>query len=128
MNETLYNQIVASIYANVISERNRDSKIILTEFDPDLNSHKVYFQVAFEYGNIVNEPVYLNMKLIEYIKFMLSNWKKRKCIHWISTKNLPKTSTKITTIIHYIVDSYNTNMWIFREIYKEFYSNENNCN
>ena len=124
--EKKYNQIVATIMANVLSERKIAGKIVLWDFQQDSLADRLYFNVASIVSDKEKEHIYLQMPFIDYLKLKWQFRKIRKNLHWCSpmmARELPDESkTSIYILMDYIREYYEEpNFDVFDAIQNEFY-------
>lgn len=102
-NLKLYDEIVGTVVANVLAESARtDNKIYLKWFQSDQASHSVYFEGASIAAAVLKTQIYMDMPLHKYILFKLKNWRRRKLLKWVRTKDVPESATQIQLIINHI--------------------------
>ena len=121
-----YNQIVATIMANVLSERKIAGKIVLWDFQPDNPADRLYFNVASIVSDMEKEKIYLQMPFIDYLKMKWQFRKIRKNLRWCNpliARELPEESkTSLYLIMDYIKEYYEEPSFdIFKQIQNEFY-------
>lgn len=106
-----YDQVVTSVFQNVIVERSRNNeKIILWNFSPKDTYNRLYFNVACAFSDIDKEPIYLNMPLFEYLKF---KWRRRHgrknlryAFPWL-VKDIPtEKRSSVYMIMDYVVGTF----------------------
>lgn len=121
-----YDEIVATIMANVLSERKIAGKIVLWDFQSNESLDRLYFNVASIVSDMEKENIYLQMPFIDYLKLKWQFHKIRKNLRWCSpmmARELPDESkTSIYIIMSFIAEYYNIDMKIFEAIQNEFYS------
>lgn len=135
METLLYDDIIGTLLMNVLSEDQRCGDIVLKDFHAERFSHKLYFEAAIIANAICHSPIYLNMPLIEYLKFKYSkrNKKMHKSIHRYNTLvagTLKAAPTQLSLILDHVADYYKIDNEVYTKIYKEYYEvkNENNNN
>ena len=120
-----YDKIVNSIYLNICAERNYAGEIILWDFQENNPVDRLYFNVAAAASDIYGVNIYLNMSLINFIKFAWKRRKVRKNICWLSpriAKTLPSDAkTSVYLIMEYVAEHYGISMDKFEEINNEYY-------
>lgn len=125
-NNKQYDEIVATIMANVLSERKIAGKIVLWDFQSNESLDRLYFNVASIVSDIEKENIYLQMPFVDYLKLKWQFHKIRKNLRWCSPmmeRELPDESkTSIYIIMSFIAEYYNIDMKIFEAIQNEFYS------
>lgn len=137
-NLNLYDQIVAAVVANNLAEAARtNNKIYLKWFDPEQASHNVYFEGACIAAAVLKTQIYMDMPLHKYILFKFKNWRRRKLLKWVRTKNVPESATQIQLIINHISTHFELTPetgTIWRDINYRYYTkkkgatDESNCN
>jgi len=86
--QKLYDQVISTLITNVMSEKKRNRRIILRSFDCTDPSHMLYYEASAIISDIGNTPIYLNMKLWDYIKFVYHNIKRWKRLKWVSNEKV----------------------------------------
>ena len=124
--EKKYNQIVATIMANVLSERKIAGKIVLWDFQQDSSADRLYFNVASIVSDKEKENIYLQMSFIDYLKLKWQFRKVRRNLRWcsplIARELSDESKTSLYLIMDYIRDYYaEPNFDIFKQIQDEFY-------
>ena len=124
--EKKYNQIVATIMANVLSERKIAGRIVLWDFQSDQATDQLYFNVASIVSDMEKENIYLQMPFMDYLKLKWKFRKVRKNLRWcgpMMARELPdEAKTSIFILMDYIRDYYNEpNFNVFKQIENEFY-------
>lgn len=137
-NLNLYDKLMADVVANVLNEASRtDNKIYLKWFDPDYGGHKTYFYGALIASDVCKMTIYLDMPFFKYLKFKLSNWKRRKQIKWVRQNKVPLAATPIQEIIDHLEVFHGLRPeanQIWYDILIKYYEpkkgekNESNCN
>lgn len=121
-----YDEIVATIMANVLSERKIAGKIVLWDFQSNESLDRLYFNVASIVSDMEKENIYLQMPFIDYLKLKWQFHKIRKNLRWCSPMMARELSdeskTSIYIIMSFIAEYYNIDMKIFEAIQNEFYS------
>lgn len=120
-----YDQVVSTIMANVIIERERCGKFLLYDFQEDNDADRLYFNVLAIAADLNKENIYLDMPLREFLKFRKKRKKKRVNLKWfnpIQKKKLAdENKTSAFIIMDYICEQLNLNYRIFKEINDEYY-------
>lgn len=135
--QRLYDEVISTLITNVMAERKRNGEIILYEFDSSNPSHMLYYEASTIISDISHKPIYLNMKLWDYIKFVYHNIKRWRLLKWMSNtkaaeieldKEVDSETFKITpvsTLISFVKQFYlkekNLSFSEFDEIYSEVY-------
>lgn len=125
--EIRYNQIVGTIMQNVISECGlAGDRIVLWDFHEDQPYDRLYFNAAAIVANWKKKRMYVQMPLINYVKF---KWKRRKThrsLRWcgpLMARALPsEAKTSIYLIMSFVAEYYNIDMEVFKTIQDEFYT------
>lgn len=130
----LYDKIVNSILMNVYSERQRAGKIVLWDFYPKDDVEMLYYNISAIVSDIEHDYIYLDLGLIDYLKFKWKKRKGRKNLRRLTNRiknKLPQDSkTSVYILMDYVKSYYNVDMNTLRNINKEYYGerNEDNCN
>lgn len=103
-----YDKVVQTIMTNVLVERERCGKFLLYDFQPLMDADRLYFNVASVAADLRNENLYLNMPLLNYIKFRKKRGKKRRNLRWFGP--IQK---------HFLEDEHKTSIYIIMEFIKE---------
>lgn len=124
-----YDQIVGTIFQNVLAESNMaKNKVVLWDFHPVNSIDRLYYHVACLVSDIYNKDMYLEMKFFDYLKFKWKN-RKRKNLHWVWRKHtsLPVSyRTSVYIIMDYVRKYYDIPIETFDDILKEYYENTDN--
>ncbi len=125
----LYDKIIGTIMQNVIAESNRaGGKVVLWDFHPEYAIDRLYYYVACMVADIYKKNIYLEMRLIKFLKFRKAN-KKRKNLNWVwrNHTNLPaECQTSVYILLDYVREYYDISVDVFDEIVKEYYENTDN--
>lgn len=120
-----YDNIVSTIMMNVLVERERCGKFLLYDFKGNNGAEKLYFNVAAIASDLRKEPIYLDMPLIDYIKFWLRLHKKRKNLRWfgpISKRKLTdEHKTSVYILMDFIREQLNFDEKLYNNINNEYY-------
>lgn len=120
-----YDQVVATIMANVLVEHKRCGKYLLYDFQPSNDADKLYFNITAIAADLGKENIYLDMPLRDYIKFRKKRRKKRTNLKWFNPfqkKKLPdENKTSVTLLMDFICDELKLNYHLFKEINDEYY-------
>lgn len=120
-----YDQVVQTIMANVLVERQRCGRFIIYDFDQTDNTNRLYFNVAVIAADLNKENIYLDMSLLDFIFFWKKRRKKRKNLRWLSPFQKKKISdehkTSVSIIMDFICYELNLSYQLFKEINDEYY-------
>lgn len=126
--EQLYNEydsIIQTIATNIIIERERNGFYIVNEFEPQYDWCKLFFNVTAVLADLNHEKIYLDMSLLNYLKFRIKRGKKRSNLRWFSPlkKGKIKKDNLVSTftLMNFIAVSLNIKMELFKEINDEYY-------
>lgn len=86
--QKLYDEVISILVTNVMTEKQRNGKLILRNFNNTNPSHMLYYQASTIISDISDEPIYLNMKLWDYVKFVFHNRKRWKKLKWTSDSQI----------------------------------------
>lgn len=142
--QKLYDQVISTLITNILAEKkHNDGKIILKQFNPKDSSHMLYYQTATIVSDISNSPIYLNMKLWDYIKFVYHNFKRWKTLKWITNAQISEWEldqgneakiASVTTIVSFVKEFFlkekSLDFGEFDSIYDQVYGGINdtdNC-
>ena len=119
-----YDTIVATIIQNVIAEMNRtNGRIVLWDFQQNQDTDRLYYNVACIVADLSNKDIYIQMPLLQYLKFKLTR-RKRKNIHWIGRNCKWLTDdnkTSVYIIMDFVREHYGIDMKVFKDINDEYY-------
>lgn len=120
-----YDEIVNTVLMNILVERERCGKILLWDFNPIDRGDRLYFNVAAVVADMNKEPMYLNMSLIDYLRFKWKRRKSRKNLRYFGSRQANKLNdeykTSIYLIMSYIRDTMGFDYSLFEEINNEYY-------
>ena len=120
-----YDSIVSTVMMNILVERERCGKFLLYDFKGNNGAEKLYFNVAAIASDLRKEPIYLDMPLIDYIKFWLKRHKSRKNLRWfgpISKRKLAdEHKTSVYILMDFIREQLNFDEKIYDDINNEYY-------
>lgn len=121
----LYDSVVKTVMTNVLVERERCGKFLLYDFHQELDSDRLYFNVAAVAADLRKENIYLDMPLLSYIKFRLKRWKKRMNLKWLNpiAKNKldDEHKTSIYLIMGFVAEQLQVSVDFFKEINDAYY-------
>lgn len=129
-----YDQIIAVVINNVMSERMLNGKIILRDFDPTNPNHRLYYMASMILADARGENIYLSMPFLKYIKFRWQT-RKRKNLHYLFKSDIEEIElcasqpdyevATVDTLMDYISrwaqDTYGITLEEFRNIFNEVY-------
>ena len=120
-----YDSIVSTIMMNVLVERERCGKFLLYDFKGNNGAEKLYFNVAAIASDLRKEPIYLDMSLIDYIRFWLKRHKNRKNLRWFGPINKRKLAdehkTSVYILMDFIREQLNFDEKLYNNINNEYY-------
>lgn len=120
-----YDRVVQTIMTNIFIEKERSGKIVIHGFNPQINSHKLYFNISTIAADLTDEKVYLDMGLLNYLKFRKKRGKKRLNLRWFSPFHKYKMDDefKVDTskLMDFIADELDIKRSLFKEINDEYY-------
>ena len=120
-----YDEVVNVIMTNVLIERERNGKYILHKFDPTNDGHKLYFNITAVAADLNREKIYLDIYLLNYLKFCKKRCKKRSNLRWFSWFQKKKFSDEnkisVDTLMNFICTELHLNYRLFKEINDEYY-------
>ena len=134
--ERIYDEIISVSISNAGAERQRNGICLLNNFEPKNPRHMLYYEASLIYCSIIGEPLYLNMPLLKYIKFILHHWPSHKQLKYmsltkISEKELDEsydlefTIAPVDKIMDYVAnwahEMYDMSAEDFDKIYEEVY-------
>ena len=121
-NYKLYDEILATIFQNIMVERERDDGIYINGYEDDYICN-TYMKMAESVADITDTPIVMLMPLFSYIKFKLKHWKVRKRYKWKSIyQQYQFDATPILVIANHVAMYFNKPLSIYEDIYKEFYA------
>lgn len=125
MDTKRYDTIVSTIMQNVLAERRIANKIILWDFQEKQPMDRLYFNVAAIVADMNNEPIYVQMALIPYLKMKWKRRKTRKNLRWIGpimAKELPnEAKTSVYILMDFVRSFHDVPYEMFKEINDEYY-------
>ena len=120
-----FDTVVQTIFTNVLVERKRCGKIILFDFEPDYIGDKLYFNVAELAADICGEVFYVDMDLVDYIKFKFGRGRKQKNLRWlrpwVRTKLKNEDKISVYMIMNFIKEQLNLDDDMFEKINDAYY-------
>lgn len=120
-----YDRIVRTIATNVIVERSRCNKYIIHNFISQYDSHKLLFNVTTAMADLNNEKIYLDMSLLDYLKFKKKRGKNRLNLRWFGPFHKRKMDTNLmvdaSVLMNFIANSSNIDTTLYKEINDEYY-------
>lgn len=120
-----YDSIASTIMANILVERQRNGCFIIYNFNPDKETHKLYFNITAIAADLEREKIYLRMPLLTFIKYWIKRRKKRSNLRWFgpikNKKLLEENKVSVDTIINFIKENINITDDLLKEINKEYY-------
>lgn len=120
-----YDMVVQTIMKNILVERERCGMFLLYDFNPKDDADKLYYNIATIAADLRKENIYLNMSLLDYIKFRKNRGKKRTNLRWfnpIQNKKLnSEQKTSIYLIMSFIKEQLNIDYSLYKEINDEYY-------
>lgn len=126
--EQLYNEydsIIQTIATNIMIERERSGNYIISNFNPQYDSHKLFFNVTAVLADLNHEKIYLDMSLLDYLKFRIKRSKKRSNLRWFGSFKKKKLKDRdlvdTSKLMLFIATSLNINVDLFRKINNEYY-------
>lgn len=126
MDTKRYDIIVSTIMQNVLAERRIANKIILWDFQEKQPMDRLYFNVAAIVADMNNEPIYVQMALIPYLKMKWKRRKTRKNLRWIGpimAKELPnEAKTSVYVLMCFIAEFHKIDLKVFDDIQNAYYS------
>lgn len=115
----LYDKILAKIYQNVAVEDQHYNGIYVRGYKNDAAS-RVYMNMVNSYADVNNKQVTMIMSLLEYIFFILQNWKGRKRYKRYKGKSVKKYAT-LQGIEECVAQYFVQPATVYEDIYKEYY-------
>ena len=114
-----YDKVVNTIMANILVERNRCGKILLYDFNPVDHADRLYFNIAAIVADLNDEPIYLNMHLIDYLLFKWKRRKTRKNLRYFGPIEADKLDSEYKTSIYVLMDFIREQLEIDYSLFKE---------
>lgn len=129
-----YDEIIAVVINNVMSERMLNGKVILRDFDPTNPNHQLYYMASMILADARGENIYLSMPFLKYIKFRWQT-RKRKTLRYLFKSDIEEIElcasqpdyevATVDTLMDYISrwaqDTYGITLEEFRNIFNEVY-------
>ena len=120
-----YDKVVNTIMMNILVERERCGMFLLYDFNPKDNADILYYNVTTAAADLRKENIYLNMPLLDYIKFRKNRSKKRTNLRWLNPilkrKLTDEQKTSIYLIMDFIREQLNIDYSLYTEINNEYY-------
>ena len=120
-----YDKVVNTIMMNILVERERCGMFLLYDFNPKDNADILYYNVTTAAADLRKENIYLNMSLLDYIKFRKNRSKKRTNLRWLNPilkrKLTDEQKTSIYLIMDFIREQLNIDYSLYTEINNEYY-------
>ena len=120
-----YDTVVQTIMTNILVERQRCGMFLLFDFNPADDADKLYFNICAAAADLRQENMYLNMSLLNYLKFRKKQGKKRSNLRWFNSFQSKKLDNKYKTsiyiIMNYIAETLGIDYKLFKEINDEYY-------
>lgn len=120
-----YDKVVNTIMMNILVERERCGMFLLYDFNPKDNADILYYNVTTAAADMRKENIYLNMPLLDYIKFRKNRSKKRANLRWLNPilkrKLTDEQKTSIYLIMDFIKEQLNIDYSLYTEINNEYY-------
>lgn len=120
----LYDSVVQTIMTNILIEHERCKKYIVSKFDQTDDTHKLYFNIVSVAADLTKENIYLDMPLLDYIKFRKKRRKKRSNLRWFNffqRKRITEKIVEIDELMGFICSELNLNYRLYKEINDEYY-------
>lgn len=132
-NYELYDKIISATYTNLAIEAIRNKGIYFNSFSTDIPTHKVFLKVAFMVASFENTKIYLNCpNFLDFWKILWDNYSigdilRGKCA--LRFKFLPSfPATDISEIAAFEAEDFGVGIRVFRDIWDEYYGNNNKHN
>lgn len=120
-----YDRVVQTIMTNIFVEKERSGKFVIHSFQPQFDSHKLYFNLNTIAADLTDEKVYLDMSLLDYLKFRKKRGKKRSNLKWFSPLHKYKMNDEFKVdafkMMDFIAEALNIDRTLFKEINDEYY-------
>ena len=110
-----YDDLVNKTFINIFTLSKDKDGIYLSNFIQNNKNHKYFLQVARNVSTITGKQIYLNMTLIQFLKFKLTT----------RSKDISRTTNKngidIDNVLLFISDSLEIDNSIFGKIYEKYW-------
>lgn len=117
----LYDKIIGSCMVNTYST-SKDGKIILRDFDKNLDMYMFEFEVAKMVQSIYSDrQIYMDMGLFEYLVFKFKHRKECK-LKRIKRKDTDNCELNIEDMLLFVAKAYGFNVDNFSDLYKDIYN------
>ena len=120
-----YDKVVNTIMMNILVERERCGMFLLYDFNPKDDADVLYYNVTTAAADLRKENIYLNMPLLDYIKFRKKRSKNRSNLRWfnpiLNRKLDSEHKTSIYLIMEFIKEQLNIDYSLYKEINDEYY-------
>lgn len=121
-----YDKVVNTIMMNILVERERCGMFLLYDFHPKIDdADKLYFNITTAVADLRKENIYLDMPLLDYIKFRKKLGKNRSNLRWFGPIQKQKLDdehkTSIFLIMDFIREQLNIDYSLYKEINDEYY-------
>lgn len=119
-----YDSIIQTIAINIMIERERSGNYIISNFNSHYDSHKLFFNVTAVLADLNHEKIYLDMSLLNYLKFRIKRGKKRSNLRWFGPFKKSKLKENVvdtSKLMNFITVELNLDRDLFKKINDEYY-------
>lgn len=112
-----YDSIVSDCIINIYSLSKEEKRIILTNFDPNIDTDKCVIEIAKIAQSLWNYDIEVDLPFIKYLLFKIKNKK-------INIKRYKKYTNKkvdVQELKQFVSHAYVETTMIFKDIYDEYY-------
>ena len=119
-----YDKIVQSVMTNVLVEKKRLGSYIIYKFNPNNNTHKLFFNVTAVAADLNRQPIFLDMSLWNYLRFSIKFGRRRRNLRWFGWRRHQYKSEEIVPVqelMDFIGKEFDIDEKMFNDINNEYY-------
>lgn len=119
-----YDKIVQTIITNILIEKNRLGNYIIYKFNPNNNTHRLFFNVTAVAADLNRQPIFLDMSLWNYLRFRIKFRRRRRNLRWFGWRRRQYKSGEIVSVqelMNFISKEFDIDEKIYNNINNEYY-------
>lgn len=119
-----YDKIVQTIITNVLVEKERLGSYIIYKFNPNNNTHKLFFNVTAVAADLNRQPIFLDMSLWSYLRLRIKFGRRRRNLRWFGWRRRQYKLEEIVPVqelMDFISKEFDINEKMFNDINNEYY-------
>ena len=119
-----YDKIVQTIITNVLVEKERLGSYIIYKFNPNNNTHKLFFNVTAVAADLNRQPIFLDMSLWSYLRLRIKFGRRRRNLRWFGWRRRQYKSKEIVPVqelMDFIGKEFDIDEKMFNNINNEYY-------